>query len=557
MRRLWRRKRKTIEIHPDEILIDSQNAGEFDQDQFEGRIERPLGRVSFFAVAGVLFFFLAVLAGRAGFLQIVQGTAYAEQAQNNQLEQRVLFADRGVITDRTGLPLAYNERANAGDDFAQRVYANIAGIAHAVGYVKPPAKDANGIYYRNEFMGMDGAEKAFDAELAGHNGENLIETDAHGTVVSQSVEQPPVPGQKVALSIDATVSEGLYNAIAGIAQQSKFGGGAGVIMNVRTGELIALTSYPEYAPQALADGDAGAIDAMNGDTRQPFLNRAVNGLYSPGSIVKPVVAVGALAEGVIDEHKQILSTGSISLPNPYDAAHPSIFKDWRVNGWVDVRHAIAVSSDVYFYEVGGGFEDQPGLGIDKIDKYLRLFGLGAPTGLGGFSEASGTISTVAWKAENFPGDPWRIGDTYHTAIGQYGTQVTPLQEAREAAALASGYLVTPTLLASTTPQSSLLPVPATYLQVVREGMRLGVTEGISGAVNFGFVHVAAKTGTAQVGVRNEYLNSWMIGFWPYENPKYAYAVVLERGPAGTVVGASAAVSQFLQWMQTNEPHYLQ
>src|SRR6185295_15722745 len=98
-----------------------------------------------------------------------------------------------------------------------------------------------------------------------------------------------------------------------------------------------------------------------------------------------------------------------------------------------------------------------------------------------------------WKAENFPGDPWRIGDTYHTAIGQYGTQVTPLQAAREAAAIASGRLVTPTLLASTTPQFTIINVPAHELEVVREGMRLGVTDGIAQAVNFGFVHVAAKT----------------------------------------------------------------
>jgi penicillin-binding protein 2 len=555
--KIWGHKKKLMEIHPDEILIDSQNMGEFDQDQFEGRIERPLGRQSFFLVAGVLVFLLMLLAGRAGFLQLLQGTAYAQRAQNNQLEERVLFADRGIIVDRTGLPLAYNEHLNAGDEFARRVYAQVAGIAHAVGYVKSPAKDSNGVYYRSEFVGMDGAERAFDAALAGRNGMTLTETDAHGEVVSQSVEQPPQPGEKITLSIDAQVTSGLHDAIATVAKQSKFVGGAGVVMDVQTGELLALTSYPEYASQALTDGVATAIDANNSDTRQPFLNRALGGVYAPGSIVKPIIAVGALAEGVIDEHKQILSTGSISLPNQYDPEHPSVFKDWRANGWVDVRHAIAISSDVYFYEVGGGYQDQPGLGIDNIDKYFRLFGFGSPAGLFGFTEAAGSISTITWKAENFPGDPWRIGDTYHTAIGQYGTQVTPLQAVREAAALSSGELVEPTLLASTTPKVASLDVPEYDLAVVREGMRLGVTGGIAQSVNFGFVHVAAKTGTAQVGMKNEYLNSWMIGFWPYEHPRYAYAVVLERGPAGTLVGASAATAQFLQWMQANAPQYLQ
>ena len=555
---LWKRHtRRSTEIHPDEILIDSENAGEFDQDQFEGRIERPIGRRSFLTVGAILSVLLMALAVRAGLLELLQGTAYAQQAQNNQLEERVLFADRGALVDRTGLALAYNVRASTTEDFAARTYVNIAGIAHVVGYVRTPAKDAKGVYYRNEFTGMDGAERALNEPITGRNGMTLTETDAHGTLISQAIEQPPQPGQQVTLSIDAKVTGALYQALASIAQQSKFSGGAGVIINVRTGEILALTSYPEYSSQALTDGDASVINASNNDPGQPFLDRAANGLYAPGSIVKPIIAVGALTEGVIDENKQILSTGSISLPNPYDAAHPSVFKDWRANGWVNVRQAIAVSSDVYFYEVGGGFQDQPGLGIGNIDKYLRLFGFGAPTGFAGFNEASGTISSIAWKEINFPGDPWRIGDTYHTAIGQYGTQITPLQAAREAAALASGKLVTPTLLASSTPQAVTLPVPPQTLEVVREGMRLGVTDGIAQSVNFGFVHVAAKTGTAQVGAKNQYLNSWMIGFWPYENPTYAYAVVLERGPAGTLVGASAAVSQFLQWMEVNAPYYLQ
>ncbi len=552
-----RRGRKATEIHPDEILLDSENMGEFDQDQFEGRIERPLGRRSFLAVGTALAVFVILLTGRAGVLQIAQGASYAQRAQNNQLEERVLFADRGSIVDRTGLPLAYNQLTNATDDFPHRVYAAIDGIAHVVGYVKAPAKDSKGVYYRNEFIGMDGAERAFDTALAGENGVTLTETDAHGAVVSQSTEQPPHAGEKLTLSIDAKVTEGLFKSISQIAQQSKFSGGAGVIMDVHTGEILALTSYPEYQPQALTDGNTEVINAINSNTHQPFLNRVLNGLYAPGSIVKPVVAVGALTEGVIAPDKQILSTGSISLPNPYDPAHPSVFKDWRANGWVDARQAIAVSSDVYFYEVGGGFQDQPGLGIEKIDKYLRMFGYGAPTDLDGFGEASGTISTVAWKAANFPGDPWRIGDTYHTAIGQYGTQVTPLQAVRAIAGIASGQLVVPTLIASTTPKVSPLAVPPQNLEVAREGMRQGVTDGIAQAVKFGFVQVAAKTGTAQVGMKNEYLNSWMVGFWPYENPKYAYAIVLERGPAGTLVGASAAASQFLQWMEANEPQYLQ
>ncbi|HVZ75894.1 MAG TPA: penicillin-binding transpeptidase domain-containing protein [Candidatus Paceibacterota bacterium] len=554
----WRRRKRSVEIAPDEIFIDSSNIPEFDSDQLEGRIEQPIGRQSLMLAAAILAVLMVLYAGRAWDLQFIQGTAYAKQAAENQLSERVLFADRGVITDRNGTPLAYNERGSVTDDFASRVYATFRGISHVVGYIKPPAKDSSGFYFRTSFEGIDGVEKAYNDQLSGENGTTLTETDAKGAVVSQSVKVAPVSGEKLTLSIDANVNQALYDSIAAVAQQSDFQGGAGVIMDVQTGELLAMTSYPEYSSQALSDGDQAAIAALNTDPHQPFLNRATSGLYAPGSIVKPFMGVAALNEGVIDETKQILSTGSISLPNPYDPAHPSIFKDWRPNGWVDVEQAIAVSSDVYFYEVGGGFEDQPGLGIDRIDRYLHMFGFGSTTGLLGFNEAAGNIPTPAWKVVNFPADPtWRIGDTYHTAIGQYGTQVTPLQAVRAVASLANGgMLVTPTLIASSTPAGVKLPLPAHPIEVVTEGMRMGVTEGIATAVNVPYVAVAAKTGTAQVGTQNQYLNSWMVGFFPYDNPRYAYAVVLEKGPAGTLIGASAAVRNFLDWMHAHASNYL-
>ncbi len=558
----WRRfgkRGKEVEILPDEVLLDSSNLPEYDRDRFEGRIERPLSGRAFVAAGWGLLILLAALLVRAGDLQLLRGEVYAKQARENQLAQSPLFSDRGIITDRTGEPLAWNERLSADDDFAARVYAAYRGLSHAVGYAKAPAKDSSGFYYREEFTGMDGAEQAWSESLAGKNGLKLTETDARGNLVSQSVIDQPQPGEKLVLSLDAKVTEALFLAIAGRAQQSRFQGGAGVIMDIRTGELLALTSYPDYPQGALLSGDSQTIKALNADPSRPFLDRATGGLYAPGSIVKPMVAAAALTEGVIDEYKQILSTGALTLQNPYDPSKPSIFKDWKAHGWVDARHAIAVSSDVYFYEVGGGFKDQRGLGITKLDEYYRAFGFGEPTGIEGFTEKRGSIPTPEWKKENFPDDPdWRVGNTYHTAIGQYGMQITPLQAVRAAAAVANGgRLLTPSLLASTTSGAVSVPVTAHALEVAREGMRLSVTDGIAQAVKFGDLHVAAKTGTAQVGARNEYVNSWMIGFWPYEHPRYAYAVVLERGPAGTLQGAPAAMNVFLQWMMQHGQQYLE
>jgi penicillin-binding protein 2 len=496
---------------------------------------------------------------RAGTLQLWQGAAYAKQAAENQLEQNVLFADRGIIEDRTGTQLAWNTRASVEDDYAAREYSLYRGLAHAVGYVQAPAKDSAGFYFRDTFEGVDGAERAFDWRIRGENGLTLTETDARGNVVSEAKVKLPTPGERLRLSVDAEMTQALFDAIAGRAREARASGGAGVIMDVRTGELVAMTSYPEYSPQKMTGGDREAVAGYNADPQLPFLNRATDGLYAPGSIVKPLMAAAAIVEGVIDEHTQILSTGQLVVPNPYNPDQPSIFKDWRVNGWTDAREAIAVSSDVYFYQVGGGFGEQPGLGITKIDRYLRLFGFGEDAGLEGFSEVSGTIPTPAWKAENFPDDPtWRLGNTYHTSIGQYGTLVTPLQASRMTAAIANGgMLLRPTLVASSSPQGARLDIDSRGLQVAREGMRMSVTQGIAGAVNLPFVEVAAKTGTAQVGVRNERHNSWMIGFWPDEHPKYAYAVVLEKSPAGTLVGASAVMADFFRALHAAAPEYLE
>ncbi len=560
MLRWWFRKGKIrSEIHPDEILIDSQNVSEFDTDKFEGRLERPISRTQLVAAGGAVALATLLLFLRAGTLQVVHGAEYAEQAEKNQLAEQTIFADRGSIVDRNGVPLAWNERAQVGDDFAQRVYAQMSGLAHAVGYTKAPAKDSSGNYYRSAFEGLDGAEQAYADRLGGQNGLELTETDALGHVVSQATTRAPTTGQTLQLSLDAKVTQGLYQVLAKNAGDANFQGAAGVIMDVRTGELLALTSYPEYSQTAMAEGDRDLIAGYNQDKRQPFLDRAIDGLYAPGSIVKPIMAAAGLTEGVITPQTLITSTGQISLPNPYDPKNPSIFRDWRVNGTMTVRDAIAVSSDVFFYEVGGGFGAQKGIGIVNIDKYLKMFGYGADAGLAGFSSKKGLIATPEWKAQAFPNDPtWRIGDTYHTVIGQYGTQVTPLQAVREAATLANGgTLMTPTLIASSTPQGTKLPIAADVMQVVREGMRQGVTSGIATSINFPYVHVAAKTGTAEVGMKNEYWNAWMIGFWPYENPKYAYAIVLDRGPAHTATGGNAVMSQFFAWMHENAPGYLQ
>ena len=557
-------------------MIDSSNLPNFDTDQFEGRLERPISRSILYIVglAGALI--LVVFLVRAWSMQVINGGDYRTRSEDNLLHPVPFFAGRGVIYDRNGVMLAWNAPGKSStssdvatsstedsifteDPVAHREYATTTGLAHTIGYVKYPSKDNNGFYYQEDFEGVTGVEKAFNEQLQGNNGSRLVEVDAHGHVVSQNVVRPPVQGDSIVLSIDERVQSALYNNIRDIAQRVGFTGGAGVIMDVRTGEVIAVTSYPEYSSQAMSDAKTDPAPAnafINDRVNLPFLDRAVDGLYTPGSIVKPYMAMGVLTEGVIDPSTVIVTTGSISITNPYDPKQVSVFRDWKNLGPLTLRDAIAMSSDAYFYIVGGGYKDQKGLGITNIDKYLHMFGFGEKISPSFFSSATGTIPTPEWKKKTFNED-WFLGDTYHTSIGQYGFQVTPIQVVRAVASIAnSGTLLVPSVLKTDTPQiERVINLPEKNFQIVREGMRQGTLQGTSVALNVPFTHLAGKSGTAELGVSKAQVNSWITGFWPYENPKYAFAVMLEKGSVHNLIGAAAAMRQQLDWMGVNTPEY--
>jgi penicillin-binding protein 2 len=434
------------------------------------------------------------------------------------------------------------------------------GFSHLVGYVSYPAQDSQGNYWQSDFIGKDGLEKEYNGKLEGQNGSKIIETNAVGKVYSENIVNTPKQGAPLVTTVDSRIQTELFTLIQKLAQSNGFTGGAGVIMNVQNGEMIVDTSYPEYDSGILSSGkDKAKINGYINDSKKVFLDRSISGLYTPGSIVKPYLALGALAENIIDPSTKILSTGSISIPNPYFPDLKTVFKDWRVNGWTDMAQAIAVSSDVYFYTIGGGYGNQKGLGIANIEKYAKLFGIGTPTGIDLPNEKGGIIPSPEWKLKNFPGDPWRIGDTYHTAIGQYGFQVTPIEMVRAVGAVANGgKLLTPHLILGDTQkenQFTMTGTPGADFKVVQDGMRQAVTNGTATMLNVPYVQVAVKTGTAQLGTQKNKDNSWVMGFLPYQNPKYAFVILMENGPSTTNEGASAIMRELLDWMSINTPEY--
>ncbi|MEI8174726.1 MAG: penicillin-binding transpeptidase domain-containing protein [bacterium] len=561
----WRKKRKNIFLDPDEIFLDSKNLQNFDRQQFEGRIEKPIPKRTL-DFLGIFFVIIILTFGtRLIYLQIQKGSMYRERSEENILEKVNIFTERGIIYDRNGNELAWNKKIEDGINDPSALYTRsymTPGFSHILGYVSYPTKDSKGNYWQDEFKGIDGLEKEYNNIIKGENGSKIIETNARGVIHSENVINAPKQGSDLKTSIDSKIQTELFNLIKSLSENNGFSGGAGVMMDVRNGEIITSTSFPEYNSEILSLGkDKNKINNYLSDKRKPFIDKIISGLYTPGSIVKPFLGLGALAEGVIDPYKKILSTGSISIPNPYFPDQKTVFKDWRVNGWTDMAGALAVSSDVYFYEIGGGFEDQKGLGIANIEKYAKLFGFGDKTGIDLPDETKGTIPSPEWKALNFKGDAWRIGDTYHTAIGQYGFQVTPMEMVRAVSSIANdGKLLTPHLLLNDTEkenQFSTIDFKKEYFNTIQKGMRQAVTDGTATSLNVPYVKVAVKTGTAQLGVAKNKVNSWVIGFFPYENPKYAFTIMMEAGPTTNSVNASTVIRELFDWMSTNTPEYFQ
>jgi penicillin-binding protein 2 len=558
MMRFRFKKKQSFEF--DEILLDASNLPSFNTARLEGRRELPVSPKNLLLI-GVFFVVVATLFIIEIYgLQIVNGAEMRQISDNNRVNRDVVIAERGVVYDRTGEMVVWNELDFSGKyDFPIRAYTERLGMGQLIGYVSYPQRDRQGFYYRTEYIGRTGIESAFNTLLSGVNGRRIEERNARGEVVGKHVVEPTVPGAPLQLSVDAELSEAMYQIISTSTAQAGFRSGAAAIMDIHTGEIIALTSFPSYKPQIMADGkDIETIEAYNNDPQFPFLNKVVSGVYTPGSVMKPFVAYGVLAENIFNPNSTIVSTGQLIVPNRFNPSQPGIFRDWRAHGVMNMRQAIAFSSNVYFYITGGGYGDQKGLGITKMYEYYRLFGFGSTTGITIASEQTGIVPNPLWKREVFD-DDWRLGDTYFTSIGQYGFLTTPLQVLRGYAALANGsYLVTPHVLLGEQGEKVPLQLNREHLRVVQEGMRMAVNYpgGTARSLERQDVAIAAKSGTAEIGANNAYVNSWAAGYWPYENPKYAFVLMMDKAPRSNALGATRIMGDVVEWIAEHRPEYL-
>ncbi|HMO01238.1 MAG TPA: penicillin-binding protein 2 [Miltoncostaeaceae bacterium] len=438
--------------------------------------------------------------------------------------------------------------------------AHILGQTGRIGPTEIAAYRRKG-YQGDEVVGKGGIEQQYEDFLTGTPGRAVVEVDAAGEPQGREYisSRAPVPGRNIQLSIDLKTQKALEAGLADAASVTGAKGAAGVAMDPRTGEVLALASYPTYNPEIFVKRKDKEITRINNDEERPLLDRAVQGVYPAGSTFKPITAAAGIAGGEITVDTELESLPTITL-------HKQEFSNFerRGHGWVTLPTALEVSSDTFFYQVADRLWRAQN--TDKrefpLQEEAREFGLGRDTGVDLPGETPALVPDPPWKKKNFAGPDfsdfdrsWLAGDTIQLGVGQGYLQVTPIQMAVAYAAIANGgTVVTPTVAQSVRDPNGRVvqklsegrparQIDIAGLQQIREGLYLAANGG-QGTSTSVFANlpadakVAGKTGTAEPGDGGED-HSWFVGYAPYDDPSIVVAVVIERG--GTGANAAAPV----------------
>ena len=444
-------------------------------------------------------------------------------------------------------------------------YSDLA--AHVIGYVgrinEAELKELPIAEYRGStHIGKLGVESSYENELHGKTGYAEIETNVQARLLNTLNEVDPDPGANLYLTLDIDLQKTAYDALGTF-------NGAVVAIDIKTGGVLVFVSRPGFDPNPFVVGIANnAYQALQSSENQPLYNRALRGLYPPGSTIKPFIALAGLEYDAISPQQKILCPGYYQLPG---VSHR--YRDWKKGGHgsVGLNQAITESCDVYFYRLAAT------LGIDHMHDFLQKFGFGEKSGIDLVGEKSGLLPSREWK-HNQKNQSWYPGETLITGIGQGFHQVTPLQLARATATLANkGKVVTPFLVDKivnahgTRPgpeiHNQTIPLKPNNVNTVIEGMinvvhsARGTAKGINKDINY---QIAGKTGTAQVlGIKqNAKYNensidfkfrdhALFISFAPADDPKIAVAVVVENGGHGGSVAAPIAGQVIKQFLSDN------
>ncbi|MEK7634733.1 MAG: penicillin-binding transpeptidase domain-containing protein [Patescibacteria group bacterium] len=473
----------------------------------------------------------------------------------------------------------------------KREYQDAVPLSHIIGYIGKVDKNfikENPSFSLNDEVGKSGLENYYDKELRGADGKIIYYRNAKGEIIDDKFLKDALAGQNIKTTIDGDLQVYFFNRIKSKLDEIGSRAGAGIIMNLRTGEILSLVSIPGF------DSNKITSDVLK-DFSKPLFNRVISGLYSPGSTIKPLVAFAALKEGLVSPKTEIFSRGYIEIPNPYNPDNPSRFVDWKPHGWVDIYSALAKSSNIYFYALGGGLPKNEteivkiassgdkerlfrGLGIEKLKEYWEQFGLDRKTGIDLPSETEGFLpdpeTKILRKKEN-----WRLGDTYNTSIGQGDLIITPIELISYISAIANnGKFYQPFIakkfIAGTENiireiEPKLIKDFSDYSDYFKE-----VQEGMIDAVEkpYGTAHllsglpmkIAGKTGSAQIN-NNTKVNAFFVGYTisdplrqssikaikNNDNSEIAILVLIENAREGSL-NAVPVAKDVLEWYYYNK-----
>ena len=439
---------------------------------------------------------------------------------------------------------------------------NLLSLSHFLGYIgKISEKDLTVFgneYSSIDYIGKSGLEYFYENELKGVKGKKNIEIDALGREKKVVSQTNPEDGHDLVLSIDIDLQKKSEEVLKKYLTENNMKRASIVALNPQNGEVLTLISWPSYDNNIFSKGISQAdYSNLTDNSDRPLFNRAVSGTFPSGSTLKPTLAAAALEEKIINANTTVMSTGGINVGAWF-------FADWKAggHGLTNVRKALAESVNTFFYYIGGGYNDFKGLGIDKIDEYLLLFGLNQQSGIDLPQEGSGFIPTPEWKKET-QGETWYIGNTYNVSIGQGDILVTPLQVANFTAFFANGgklyrpHLVKRILKNESDVLREVDPevirdgfISKDNVQIVREGMRQTIESGSARRLNSLPVKVAGKTGTAQWGI-DKNNHAWFTSFAPYDNPEIVLTVLVEEGIEGSGIATSIA-GEILNWYFTKD-----
>jgi len=462
-------------------------------------------------------------------------------SQNAKVLNPVLFKEN--ISQEQALIIAERKKDFPGIELektAIRQYENGEIFSPIVGYdgkMTQSEMASNPGYLMTDYIGKAGLEKSYEKKLQGIAGATQVEVDSMGNAKRIVGMTDPTPGSDLILNIDSELQKDIYDNLKETLEKTGTKTAAAVAIDPRNGGILALVSIPSYDNNLFAKGISNdEFQTLINDPDLPLLNRAIAGVYPPGSIIKPAMAAGALSEGTITSSTIISGLGGALHVGAWS------FGDWKVHDPSDVKMAIAQSNDIFFYTIGGGYGGIQGLGMSRMKKYYNLFGMGDLSGIDLPGEVAGFIPDEDWK-KNKVGEKWYIGDSYHAVIGQGFVTVTPIQLVDYIASIANGgTLYSPRLVnrvKSNSGQEEIVSprvirsnfIATDVMRTVREGMRMTVTMGTAQALKTLPVEAAGKTGTAQFGSEGK-THSWFAAFAPYDNPTIAIVVLVPGGGEG-------------------------